>query len=62
MQLIENFPPEHVGAYPDIGHLALDGEYLPMGLAMTRNYLSIGGIKDPYYAPQPKVSSPAFQP
>ena len=62
MQLIGDFPPEHVGAYQDIGHLALDGEYLPMGLAMMHDYLSIVGIKDPYYAPQPTVSSPSFQP
>ena len=62
MHLIRDFPPEHVGAYPDIGHLALDGEYLPIGLAMIRDYLSIVGIKDPYYAPQPIGNSPAFQP
>ena len=26
MHLIRNFPPGYVGAYPDVGHLALDGE------------------------------------
>ena len=62
MHLLRDFPPEHVGAYPDFGHLALDGEDIHMGLGMIRDYLSIVGIKDPYYAPQPEGSSPAYVP
>ena len=62
MHLIRDFPPEHVGAYPDVGHLALDGEDIHMGLGMIRDYLSVVGIKDAYYAPQPEGSSPAYIP
>lgn len=62
MHLIRDFPPERVGAYPDVGHLALDGEDLPMGLGMIRDYLSIVGIKDVLYAPQPDGSGPAYTP
>ena len=62
MHLIRGFDPDLVGAYPDVGHLALDGEDLPMGLGMIRDHLSIVAVKDPYYAPQPEGSSPAYVP
>ena len=62
MHLIRDFPPKYVGALPDIGHLALDGEDWAMGLGMIRDYLSIVGIKDAFYAPQPEGSSPAYIP
>ena len=35
-----------LGAYPDFGHMALDGEDLAMGLAMVRQYLAVVGVKD----------------
>ena len=41
MHLIKGFDPQHIGAYPDPGHLALDGEDWAMGLAMIGDYLSI---------------------
>ena len=52
MHLIKGFDPQYVGAYPDFGHLALDGEDWAMGLAMIRDYISVVGIKDAYYLPQ----------
>jgi len=62
MHLIRGFDPKYVGAYPDFGHLLLDGEDLDMGLSMVRKYLSVAGIKDAYYAPQPDGHEPSFIP
>jgi sugar phosphate isomerase/epimerase len=58
MHLIKGFDPQHIGAYPDPGHLALDGEDWAMGLAMIGDYLSIIGIKDALYLPQPDHTPP----
>ena len=58
MHLIKGFDPQHIGAYPDPGHLALDGEDWAMGLAMIRDYLSVVGIKDALYLPQPDHTPP----
>ncbi len=58
MHLIRGFDPQHIGAYPDPGHLALDGEDWAMGLAMVGDYLSIVGIKDALYLPQPDRTPP----
>ena len=46
MQLIGDFAPQEVGAYPDFGHMALDGEDQAMGLAMVKDHLSIVAAKD----------------
>lgn len=62
MHLIEDFDPALVGAYPDFGHMALDGEDMGMGLAMVRDYLSIVCIKDSFHAPQPEGSEPPYVP
>jgi len=62
MHLIRGFDPRYVGAYPDFGHLLLDGEDIDMGLSMIRSHLSVAGIKDAYYAPQPDGQKPAFIP
>ena len=62
MHLIKGFNPDHVGAYPDFGHLMLDGEDIDMALAMIRNHLSIVGIKDALYAPQPAGRVPPYTP
>ena len=53
MHLIRGFDPQHIGAYPDPGHLLLDGEDWAMGLAMIGDYLSVIGIKDALYLSQP---------
>jgi sugar phosphate isomerase/epimerase len=58
MHLINGFDPQHVGAYPDPGHLALDGEDWAMGLAIIGDYLSVIGIKDALYLPQPDHTPP----
>jgi sugar phosphate isomerase/epimerase len=62
MHLIKGFDPKHIGAYPDLGHLALDGEDYDMGLSMLHEYLSIVGIKDAKYARQPKGATPLYIP
>jgi sugar phosphate isomerase/epimerase len=58
MHLIHGFDPSLIGAYPDFGHMALDGEDYGMGLAMVRDHLSIIGIKDALHAPQPGAEPP----
>lgn len=60
MHLIRGFDPQHVGAYPDTGHLALDGEDWDMGFAMVREHLSIVGIKDAHHAPQSAGQVPPY--
>ena len=62
MHLIEGFAAQEVGAYPDFGHMALDGEDLAMGLSMIRSHLSCVGIKDAFHAPQAEGSEPPFIP
>jgi sugar phosphate isomerase/epimerase len=62
MHLLRGLDPRWVGAYPDLGHMVLDGEDYPMGLAMVRDYLSIVAVKDAYHAPQPAGSEPPFAP
>lgn len=62
MHLIRGFDPKFVGAYPDFGHLVLDGEDCEMGLAMIRDYLSVVGIKDAAYVPQPEGRQPRYTP
>ena len=56
MQLIGEFPPRELGAYPDFGHMALDGEDLAMGLAMVSTHLSIVAAKDATHVEQPGAS------
>lgn len=62
MHLLRGLDPRRVGAYPDLGHMVLDGEDYPMGLAMVREYLSIVAVKDAYHAPQPPGSQPPYVP
>jgi sugar phosphate isomerase/epimerase len=62
MHLLRGIDPRWVGAYPDLGHMVLDGEDYPLGLAMVRDYLSIVAVKDAYHAPQPAGSEPPFVP
>jgi sugar phosphate isomerase/epimerase len=62
MHLLRGLDPRWVGGYPDLGHMVLDGEDYPMGLAMVRDYLSMVAVKDAYHAPQPAGSEPPFVP
>jgi sugar phosphate isomerase/epimerase len=60
--LIRGFDARHVGAYPDTGHLALDGEDWDMGFAMVQEHLSVVGIKDARHVPQPLGQVPRYTP
>ena len=62
MHLLKGFDRSLVGAYPDFGHMAFDGEDIAMGLAMVRDYLSIVGMKDGFHAPQSEGSEPPHVP
>ena len=62
MHLIKGFDPKLVGAYPDFGHLLLDGEDIEMGMSMIRDYLSVVGIKDAKYVRRPEGSTPRYIP
>lgn len=62
MHLIQGFDPQYLGAYPDLGHLVLDGEDYAMGLSMIRDYISVVGIKDAKYTLQPEGHTPPYIP
>jgi sugar phosphate isomerase/epimerase len=62
IHLLKGLDPRWVGAYPDLGHMVLDGEDYAMGLAMVREYLSIVAVKDAHHAPRPAGSEPPFVP
>lgn len=49
--LLQDYDPTHVGAYVDLGHLAINGEDVQMGLAMLRDRLSAIGGKDARHFP-----------
>ena len=51
MQLVNGFDPRYVAVYLDPAHLALDGEYLPMGLDIVRDYLRMVGVKNARHVP-----------
>ena len=44
--LLRGFDPRYLGAYIDPGHMAVEGEEFPFGVAMIRDRLSILGMKD----------------
>jgi len=46
MHLLSGFDPQCLGAYLDAGHMVVEGEAFPLGLAMVRDYLSIVAVKD----------------
>lgn len=58
MHLIGDFSPSEVGAYPDFGHMALDGEDLAMGLSMLAGRLSIAAAKDATHVEQAGAEPP----
>ncbi|MBT4977345.1 MAG: sugar phosphate isomerase/epimerase [Gemmatimonadetes bacterium] len=58
MHLIGDFSPRDVGAYPDFGHMALDGEDLAMGLSMIAGHLSIAAAKDATHVGQADTVPP----
>jgi sugar phosphate isomerase/epimerase len=44
--IIKDFDPEFVGAYIDPGHMIIEGEEFPMGLAIVKDYLCAAALKD----------------
>ena len=44
--LLDGFDPVQIGAYPDLGHMAINGEDVQMGLPMIRERLAAVGGKD----------------
>ncbi|MCC6443198.1 MAG: sugar phosphate isomerase/epimerase [Armatimonadetes bacterium] len=53
MHILSGFDPRYIGAYIDPGHMLIDGEPFPFGLAMAKQYLSIVALKDfrPHFQP-----------
>ena len=49
--LLQDYDPQLVGAYVDLGHLAINGEDVQIGLAMLRDRLSAIGGKDARHFP-----------
>ena len=49
--LLQDHDPRQVGAYVDLGHLAINGEDVQIGLAMLRDRLSAIGGKDARHFP-----------
>lgn len=62
MHLIRGFDARLVGAYPDVGHMALDGEDWDMGFSMVASHLSIIGAKDAHHAPRRAGELPRYTP
>ncbi len=62
MHLIRGFDARLVGAYPDTGHMALDGEDWDMGFSMVAEHLSIVGAKDAHHAPRQPGELPRYTP
>lgn len=60
--LIRGFDPRLIGAYPDVGHIALDGEDWAMGFSMINEYISVLGAKDVRHAPASVEQSPPYVP
>jgi len=46
MHVLKGFDPGRVGAYVDVGHLAVCGEPPALALAMTQDWLSVVAVKD----------------
>ncbi len=47
MHLVKGFDPRYVGVYIDPGHLAVDGEDVPMAVSMVKDYLCLVAVKSP---------------
>lgn len=50
-----------LGAYLDVGHLALDGEHLPMAFAMVKDYLRVVGVKSPIWVREQEDGSQVWR-
>ena len=47
MHLVRGFDPRFIGVYIDPGHLAIDGEDLPLAISMVRDHLVLVAVKSP---------------
>jgi sugar phosphate isomerase/epimerase len=47
MHLVKGFDPRYVGMFIDPGHLAIDGEDLPMAISMVKDHLRMVAVKSP---------------
>jgi len=47
MHLVKGFDPQYIGVYLDAGHLAINGEELPMAFSMVKDYLCLVAVKSP---------------
>jgi len=47
MHLVGDFDPRYIGVYIDPGHLAIDGEDIPMAVSMVRKHLAMVSAKSP---------------
>lgn len=57
--LLNGFDPALIGAYPDLGHLAIGGEDPRVGLAMLRGSLAAVAAKDARHVPDPRPDARA---
>ncbi len=57
--LLRDFDPEHLGAYVDMGHMAVEGEDVQMGLSMVRGHLCVIGAKDARFVRVNDADEPA---
>ena len=53
MHLLRGQDANALGAYIDVGHLALGGEPIPMAVDIVRDYLHIVGVKSPAWEAEP---------
>ena len=59
MHLLWGFDPALIGAYVDMGHMAVEGEDDEMGLAMVRDHLAAIGAKDARFIELGDPAAPA---
>jgi sugar phosphate isomerase/epimerase len=52
MHLLKDQNPDEIGAYLDVGHLAINGEKIAMALDMAQGYVRLIGIKSPAWTPR----------
>ncbi len=63
MLLVKDFDPTLIGVYLDPGHLAVDGEWVPMALAAVKDYLRIVAVKNVRWLPEaPSYRLPGTSP
>ena len=57
--LLEDCDPQWVGAYPDLGHLAVNGEDARIGLAMLEGRIGALAAKDAHHVKDPRPDARA---